>query len=215
MPPWFYYLGTYAVKLLLFLLTRYQVIGKENIPTQGALIIAANHLSNIDPPLLSASIPRRIVFMAKGELFWHPIFGPLTRGWHAFPVYRGRLDLKALRRAQQVLQRGMVLGMFPEAMRSANSQLQPAYTGVALISLKNESPILPVGITGSEKILKSLIRLRRPHVTVNIGKPFIPPSNESKRTKEKLIPATDFIMMRIAELLPQSYRGHYGDREGV
>jgi 1-acyl-sn-glycerol-3-phosphate acyltransferase len=211
--PWFYYAGTWFMKSMLFLLTRCQVAGKENIPNEGPLIVVANHLSNTDPPLLSASIPRRIVFMAKEELFRHPFFGPLTRGWHAFPVHRGRLDLEALRNAQQVLKQGMVLGMFPEAMRSSNTQMQQAYTGVALIAFRSNATLLPVGITGSHKMVKHGFTLRRPLIKVNIGKPFTLPPPKGRLTKEQLSPATDFIMKRVAELLPESYRGYYGDRK--
>jgi len=212
--PWFYYTGTWLMKSLLFLFTRCRVEGKENIPRKGPLIVVANHLSNTDPPLLSAIIPRRIVFMAKEELFRHPFFGPLTRGWHAFPVHRGRLDLEALRNSQQVLKQGMVLGMFPEAMRSSNTQMQQAYTGVALIAFRSNATILPVGITGSQKMVKHGFTLRRPLVTVNIGKPFTLTRPEGKLTKEQLSSTTELIMRRVAELLPESYRGYYGDRKG-
>jgi 1-acyl-sn-glycerol-3-phosphate acyltransferase len=212
--PWFYYLGTYLLmKPLFLLLSRWRVEGKENIPREGPLIVVANHLSNTDPPLLSACIPRRIVFMAKEELFRHIVFGPLTRGWHAFPVRRGRLDLEALRNAQQVLKKGMVLGMFPEAMRSSDAQMQQAYTGAALIAYRGESAILPVGITGSHKLIKYGFTFRRPLVKVNIGKPFTLPPYDGRLTKDQLSSATDFIMKHVAELLPESYRGYYGDRK--
>jgi len=213
--PWFYYFGTYLlVKPLLFLLSRWRVEGKENIPREGPLIVVANHLSNTDPPLLSACIPRRIVFMAKEELFRNVIFGPLTRGWHAFPVRRGQLDLEALRNAQEVLKKGMVLGMFPEAMRSPDARMQQAYTGAALIAYRGKATILPVGITGSNKLIRYGFTLRRPLVTTTIGTPFTLPPAQGKLTKEQLASATDIIMGRVAELLPESYRGYYGDHKG-
>jgi len=198
------------MKLLLRLLTRWRVQGKENIPVQGSLIIVANHLNLIDPPLLSASIPRRIVFMAKEELFHSLIFGPLVRGWHAFPVRREQLDREALRQAQQVLSEGLALGMFPEGARSATAQMQQAYAGASLVALRSGAPILPVGITGTEKIKSPIALLRRPKVTVNIGRPLNLPSIDGKLTRAQLASATDFIMEHIAELLPQSHRGVYG-----
>ena len=202
------------MKLLLCLLARWRVQGKENIPAQGPLIIVSNHLNLIDPPLLSASIQRRIVFMAKEELFHSLIFGPLVRGWHAFPVRREQLDREALRQAQRVLSEGLALGMFPEGARSATAQMQQAYAGASLVALRSGAPILPVGITGTEKIKSPLALLRRPRVTVNIGIPLNLPSVDGKLTRTQLASATDFIMEHIAELLPQSYRGVYGGDEG-
>ena len=213
--PWFYYFGTYLlIKPLLLLLSRWRVEGKENIPREGPLIVVANHLSNTDPPLLSVCIPRRIVFMAKEELFRNVVFGPLTRGWHAFPVRRGQLDLEALRNAQEVLKKGMVLGMFPEAMRSSDARMQQAYTGAALIAYRGKATILPVGITGSHRLIRYGFTLRRPLVTANIGKPFTLPPAQGKLTKEQLSSATDIIMGKVAELLPESYRGYYGYHKG-
>ena len=174
------------------------------------MIIVSNHLSLVDPPLLSASIPRRIVFMAKEELFHSLIFAPLVRGWHAFPVRRGELDREALRQAQQVLGEGLALGMFPEAVRSATAQMQQAYAGSSLLALHSGAPVLPVGIAGTEKIRNPIALLRRPEVTVNIGRPLNLPPVDGRLTRAQLASATDFIMGHIAELLPQSYRGVYG-----
>jgi 1-acyl-sn-glycerol-3-phosphate acyltransferase len=212
--PWFYYLGTMLMKFLLVLLARWRVKGKENIPAQGPFIVVANHLSLIDPPLLSASIPRRIVFMAKEEAFRHPVEGPLVRGWRAFPVHRERLDREALRRAQQVLEEGLALGMFPEGKRSPTAQMQQGFPGTSLLALRNVAPILPVGITGTEKINGITFIFRRPQITVNIGEPFNLPPIDDRLTRAGLARATDLIMGRIAQLLPESYLGFYGERGG-
>ena len=210
----FYYLGTMLMKFLLVLLTRWRVKGKENIPAQGPLIVVANHLSLIDPPLLSASIPRRIVFMAKEEAFRHPVEGPLVRGWRAFPVHRERLDREALRRAQQVLEEGLALGMFPEGKRSPTAQMQQGFSGTSLLALRNVAPILPVGITGTERINGITFIFRRPQITVNIGEPFNIPPIDDRLTRAGLARATDLIMGRIAQLLPESYLGFYVERGG-
>ena len=207
-----YYLGTALMKLLLLLFTRWQVEGRENVPSRGPLIIVANHLSLADPPLLSASIPRRIVFMAKKEAFRSLIMGPLVRAWRAFPVQRDRLDREALHRAQQVLEQGLVLGMFPEGRRSITTEMQRAYPGTSLVAIRNGAPILPVAITGSEKI-SPLGLLRRPEIVVKIGEPLSLPPTDGKLTQRQLAVATDIIMARIAELLPPSYRGNYGGKE--
>ena len=211
---WFYYLGiTFVLRPMLFLLTCYRVNGKKNVPKQGPLIIVANHLSNIDPPLLSTSLPRRIVFMAKEEMFRHPVLGPFARGWHAFPVNRDKLDREALRQADQVVRQGLVLALFPEGTRSSTAKLQHGYTGAALIALRSGCQIVPVGITGTENFSKIGFIFHRSKVTVNIGKPFTLPAHSGRMTKEQLALATDLMMKKIAELLPESYRGYYADRE--
>ena len=212
---WFYYLGIiFVMRPMLFLLTCYRVSGKANVPKQGPLIIVANHLSNVDPPLLATSLPRRIVFMAEEELFRHPILGPLSRGWRAFPINRDKLDREALRQADQVVRQGLALGLFPEGTRSSTAKLQQGYTGAALIALRSGCQILPVGISGAEDFNKLGFVFHRPKVTVNIGKPFTLPVHGGRMTKEQLAPAADMMMKKIAELLPESYRGYYADREG-
>jgi 1-acyl-sn-glycerol-3-phosphate acyltransferase len=152
--------------------------------------------------------------MSKEEVFHNPLLGPLARGWQAFPVRRGVFDREALRRTEQLLDEEQVLGMFPESMRSATAQMQQGLTGTALIALRKGATILPVGITGTEKIDGISIIFRHPTITVSIGEPFKLPAIDGRRTKSHLGPATDFIMERIAELLPESYRGYYGDGKG-
>ena len=202
----FYFFANLTMKALLKIFTRWHVIGIENVPREGAIIVVANHLNLIDPPLLGASIPRRIKFMAKQELF-RPLFSRFVMiGYGAFAVRRGQLDRQAMRQALNHLQKGHVLGMFPEGKRSPDRRIQPPQFGVSLLASRSESCILPVGISGSEQVkgIKSL--LNRPAITVNIGAPFqLPPSNH-KSNREKLARNSEIIMERISALLPEIYR---------
>ncbi|MCL0057924.1 1-acyl-sn-glycerol-3-phosphate acyltransferase [Dehalococcoidales bacterium] len=208
---WFYYVGRLLMRISLILLTHWQVKGKENIPSQGPLLIVANHLNLADPPLLGVSLNRKVVFMAKEELFRSPFSSYFVRSFGSFPVRRGQLDREALRQANRFLTQGLALVMFPEGKRSKNGQLQPASPGSALIALRSGVPILPVGITGTEKIRGLAWLWRRPRITVNIGHPFYLPPVSSNLTKAKLAELTNFIMRRIAELLPPEYQGNYAE----
>jgi len=209
--PWFYYVGRVLIRITLFLLTNWHVKGKENIPGQGPLIVVSNHLNLADPPVIAVSLSRNAIFMAKEELFRSRFSSYFIGSFGAFPVHRGQLDRKALRQAQRILAEGSVLIMFPEATRSKNAQLQPAFPGSALVALRSGAPILPIGITGTERIRGATWWLRRPRLTVNIGPPFHLPPADSKLSKTELAEITNLIMGHIARLLPVEYRGSYSE----
>lgn len=210
--PWFYYVVRVIVKTLLLLLTNWQVRGRENVPNEGAVIVVANHLNLADPLVLGASLGRKVAFMAKRELFHSRISRYFVRGLGAFSAQRGQLAREALRQASQILANSLALAVFPEGSRSKNAQLQSAFPGSALIALRNGIPILPVGITGTEKIKGAAWFLHRPKITVSIGRPFSLPPVGSKLTRAELAELTNSIMGRIAELLPPEYRGNYAEQ---
>ncbi len=212
--PWFYWTATFLMKVILLALSRWQVNFQGEVPKSGPLIIVANHVDFIDPPLLSASIPRRIVFMAKQESYSSP-GGIFIRFFGAFPVRRGEPDRRALRRAESVLREGLALGMFPEGTRSRTAKIQRPKGGASLVALRSGALILPVGISGSEAVSGLGFIFRRPKITVNVGRPFTLPLREGKTTAAQLDKLSDLIMERIADLLPESYRGAYGRSEDV
>lgn len=203
----------FLAHILISLCTRFYIQGKENVPRQGAIMVVANHLSSADPVLLGAKLERRIIFMAKEELFRNWVSGYIVRQFGAFPVYRGSGDREALRQANRVLKNGNALGMFPEGKRSTRGSMNPAALGSALIAYNNRVPILPVGITGSERIRGISWVLRRPKVTLNIGRTFDLPNRGYSLTREQLMELTGIIMNHISELLPEKYHGEYAIRE--
>ncbi len=211
--PLFYDVSIAALRAALFSLTRWEVKGQRNVPRDGPLIIVANHLSLIDPPLVSACVSRRIIFMAKDELFssWGGIF---VRAFGAFPVRRGSLDRTAVRRAMQILEKGQTLGMFPEGKRSHNQQMNEAQLGIAMIALRSGAPILPAGISGSENVNGPQFIWQRPRITVTIGRPFSFPRAEGKLTRDHLGQTANKIMGHIAETLPPEYRGIWEHQDG-
>ena len=210
---WVYYGGKFLTGAVLFLLTRWRVRGKENVPAQGPLLIVANHINLADPPIVGVSIGRKATFMAKEELFRSRFSGYLMRSLGAFPIRRRGMNKEALHKAEQFLSQGMALIMFPEGRRSRGAQLESAFSGSALIASRSGAPILPIGITGTEKIKGIAWLLRRPQITVNIGCPFYLLSANGKLTRVELAEFTNSIMEHIAELLPVKYRGNYVGRK--
>ncbi len=188
-----------------FLRDGLRVEGLENIPA-GGCIVAGNHIATCDPPLIGALIRRRDVhYMAKAEAFAKRRTGWLIAGYNAFPVARHTADRLAIRRSLAVLAQGRVLIMMPEGTRSPDATLQRAEPGVGLIARRSWAPIVPVGVWGSENALPKGASLpRHAEVHVRYGAAVHLP-NARMSSQE----SADWIMERIAEQLPERYRGVY------
>jgi 1-acyl-sn-glycerol-3-phosphate acyltransferase len=191
---------------------RWRVLGREHVPASGPLLIVANHLNNADPPLIGATIRnRRIRFMAKFELFQGGRKSLPIRLFGAFPVRRFAADLAALRAAQELLKAGEAVAILPEGHRNrAGIGMQPAHPGAALVALRSGAPILPVAITGSERIHGLGILMQRPRITVTIGEPFVL-ERPAKLDRTAVEAGTEAIMRSIATLLPPAYRGVWAE----
>ena len=214
MIPFVYNAATWISRyMLLPPYARITVHGIENIPTTGPLVLASNHLNDADPGILCTRIPRRIVFMTKAELFRVPVLGQFLRGFGAFPVRRNEADFSALRQANEALKQGLALCIFPEGTRGGpEARLREGWPGAALIALRNDVPVVPVAITGSQRLSLPWLFLRpfRPYrVTLTAGQPFkLPrPQRLNAATAKE---GTRLIMEKIAALLPPEYRGYYG-----
>jgi 1-acyl-sn-glycerol-3-phosphate acyltransferase len=190
----------------------------DEIPRTGPLIIAANHASNLDAPVLGAwlipRLGRRIHWLGKRELFAWPIVGWVAANGGVHPVDRDSADVEAFRLASRILDAGHILFVFPEGTRSPDGALQEARDGVALLALRTGAPIVPIGIGGTSRVWPKGQRLPHPggHVVVRVGSPFRPadelPAGTDRRTAKRLV--TRMIMDRIAGLLPPGQRGIYG-----
>jgi len=202
-----YWVERFIVRVLLRILTRWEVVGLENVPSQGPFIVITNHLSMVDPPAVMAALPCRVVAMAASKYIRHP-FGFLLGTANVIFVRRGQPDRRALRKALAVLASGGVLGIAPEGTRSKTGALQRGKPGAAYLALRANVPLLPVALTGTERFFRDLARLRRPHLRVVIGKPFRLEVPEG--TERPLQALTDQMMQRLAALLPPEYRGVYG-----
>jgi len=206
----FYYLNFSWVWVLLMFITSRDIQGRENVPRKGALIVASNHLSNGDPPILTIAVPRQIVWLTKAEWFKTPVIGPIFRLAGMIPVRRFEADLQALRRAQHVLRDGGVLAMFPEGTRGGDKGLRAGELGTALIALRTGTPVLPIAIWGTEHVKLPRDFFRRTRAHVRFGKPFTLEAS-GRVTRDDAASGTDTIMKEIAALLPERYRGAYKD----
>jgi 1-acyl-sn-glycerol-3-phosphate acyltransferase len=195
---------------LFTVLARPQVVGQENIPGQGAVILAMNHLSRVDSPLVAVTVTRTDATALIGHSYKKilPIRW-LVDLWGGTWINRDQTDMGALRIALAILEQGGLLGLAPEGTRSRTGGLIPAKTGVAYLADKSGALILPVAISGSENLFSELRHLRRAKIRLEYGVPFSLPRVDRKDRDEGLQRNTDEIMCHIAAMLPEQYWGVY------
>ena len=151
----------------------FRVLGAENVPREGAVLLAANHASMLDPPIVGAGAPRPLHFMAKAELFRIPLFGGLIRRLNAHPVERDGADAGALREALKLLRAEKALLVFPEGTRGTEGTLRPGRPGTGMLAALSEAPVVPVYIQGSGRALpRGATCPRRARITVAYGPPL-------------------------------------------
>ena len=202
----------WSFNLAFALLTDRDVEGLENLPPHGPYIMAINHLSYFDAPLMYGLIGgEHITGWAANKYHRHPLFGPIVRLGGGIFIRRGEVDRGALASAVEWLKQGKVFAMSPEGTRSKTGALARAKTGAAYLAHQVNVPIVPAAISGTEKLGQALLRLRRARLVVRFGKLFrLLPLPEGDRVAG-LRKHTDEIMCRIAALLPPAYRGFYAE----
>lgn len=194
-----------------------RVVGREDVPRRGALIICSNHPSTVDPVVLPAFVPRADTWsMAKSE--WFEGSGFLARAfamYHAFPVVRHSPDRRGLRRAREVVDHGGALLIYPEGERwttVGTRGLLPAQAGAGFLARLTRVPVLPVAIVGTDLCFpKGAVMPRRERVELRFGKPVRVREHRPDGTRVGNQDATDAIMVAIARLLPPELRGAYAD----
>lgn len=197
--------------------------GQQNIPAEGGFILVGNHLHNLDPVFMLTSSTRPVFFMAKQELFQFFGIRQLITWAGAFSVNRGKMDLSAIKHGQMVLQEGIGLGIYPEGTRSLSRKIEKVLPGAGLFATGGDYLIVPCTITGSERLPfngakgKGELPVRNPGhkgVLVQFGEPFrLPDEIDGKKVNAKA--ATDYMMRKVAEMLPEEYRGIYGEETVV
>ena len=210
--------------LIMHSVSDFHVRGFENVPDTGPLVGTWNHLSEFDPIVGVLCSPLPPFVMTKAEYFKTPVLGGVVTIVGSFPVRRGEADRQAIKTALSVIKRGWLLGIYPEGTRSKTFQLQEAQPGAAMIATAGDPLVVPVALWGTENIMrrKKWGFLKHPRVEVVCGQPYklkeeaarfatehgLPPSGKKGR-HDNLEFLSDILMLKIAELLPDDYRGEF------
>jgi 1-acyl-sn-glycerol-3-phosphate acyltransferase len=207
--PRFYRSVRVIIEALFKVATRREFAGLENLAIEPPYIVALNHTSVFDTPVMLTVIRHRVMAFTADKHKQSPLYGPLLVAMGTIWVRRGEVDRQALREALMWLDQGGVLGVAPEGTRARGPYaLQKGKPGIAYLATRADVPVLPVGISGSERLKGNLPRLRRTDLRVAVGEPIRLPKSGRVRGAE-LREYTDLIMARIADLLPEEYRGAY------
>jgi 1-acyl-sn-glycerol-3-phosphate acyltransferase len=160
---------------------RVTVEGAEEVPDRGPVILAPVHRSNIDFLVVSEVTRRKLFYMAKDSLWKSPRFGTFLESIGAFPVHREGADRLALDRAQDVLERGEALILFPEGTRRSGPVVEDLHEGAAFLAARTGAPIIPIGIGGSDKAMPKGSKMVRPvKIALVVGQPLAAPARSAK-----------------------------------
>ena len=202
------------IRLIFNLIAHVEVRGYENLPKEGGFVIATNHLGFMDVPIAFYGLDRWDMFVMIGEKWQNVgLFRWVGKYFNFIFIDRFNPDIKTLRKVISLMEENNILVIAPEGTRSRTGSLIEAKPGASYLATKLNRPIIPVGITGTEDetLLSNLKKLRRGHIIVTAGKPFMLPPLPKQNRDEVLKQYTDDIMCHIAALLPEKYRGVYAN----
>lgn len=191
-------------------LTRTEFIGTENIPLEGGVLIACNHMSRMDIPVLFLT-PNRpdMTALVTTKYLKYPLIRWFIVTAEGIWLDRETADFSAFRKAVEALKMGKAVGIAPEGTRSHTRALIEGKPGTALLSLRTGVPIIPTAITGTEDAVEQMLHLKRPHLLTQYGKPIHPPVLDRQNREGQLQHLTDEIMCQIAAMMPEKYHGFY------
>ena len=212
-----YFIGWCAFRALYKFYFRWRVYNAERVPLEGAVILASNHASFIDPPLVGSGVKRGINYLARENLFRFPVMGSVLRQWQVVPVDRDGGGAAGLRAILDRLLAGGAIILFPEGTRTRDGKLQPARSGIGLTVIKSTAPVVPARVFGTFEAYGRHLSLPRPHrVAVKYGQPmrFEQLRAEAKvcskaRLKQIYQQVADEIMAAIAKLEPYEDKSQF------
>lgn len=205
-----YRIGGRIFRLIFSSYFHWRVFHPERVPLAGPVILACNHTSYLDPPLVGSALSRPINYLARDSLFRFPIAGSVMRSWNAVPVDRDGTSPRGLRNILERLKAGGGIVLFPEGTRSHDGRLQPAKSGIGFVVIKSNAPVVPVRVFGTFEAYGRQMTIPRPHpVAVKYGQPldFAKERAEAatcpkERLKELYQQVADRLMAEIARLEP-------------
>jgi 1-acyl-sn-glycerol-3-phosphate acyltransferase len=212
-----YFLGWCAYRTVFTLYFRWRVYHPERVPLQGGVILASNHASFLDPPLVGAGLRRSINYLARENLFRFPVMGWVLRQWQVVPVDRDGGGAKGLRAILDRLLAGGAIILFPEGTRTRDGKLQPARSGIGLAVIKSTAPVVPVRVFGTFEAYGRHLRIPRPYrVAVKYGQPMLFKGLRAEakvcsksRLKEIYQQVANELMAAIAKLEPHADKAQF------
>lgn len=204
-PPkhfWLAHVVRATLGALLLALFRVTIVGRDNLPATGGFVLAGNHVSYGDPVLIWCAVPRPAHFMARSSLWKHAFLGWCLDQFWAFPVERGTADRAALTKANTILAAGEPVGIFPNGTRNVNGEPIEPQDGAAFIASRAGVPLVPVGISGTDRIRPKGSRLIHfPRCTIAVGEPVLASDFDGLGRKETVAAMTAEVMRRIEALV--------------
>jgi 1-acyl-sn-glycerol-3-phosphate acyltransferase len=186
------------------------VLELQKIPMQGPLIVISNHTGQIEVPIVYAFLqPRKLTGWAKVEAWDNKFLNWVFGVWNMIPVRRGEADMHALKAALRALEKGLIFGIAPEGTRNYNGRLKRGIPGAVIVALRSGAPIIPVAHWGGEKFMKNLKRFKRTEFHIRVGEPFKLNVEGMKVSAEMRQQIVDEMMVQIAKMMPEEYRGEY------
>lgn len=215
MGPLGLFLG-YACRLGLEVMCRVDKSDLHKIPQKGPIIAYSNHTGSIEVPIIFTELlPRPVTGLAKVETWDGWFLNFIFNQWEIIPIHRGEADMAAMRKSLEALEKGCILGIAPEGTRNKTGAMIKAQPGIVTLAQRSGATLIPLGNWGGENFLKNLKHLKRTEFNIRVGEPFKVNTRGERVTGELRQRIADEMMYKVAELLPERYRGVYGDLENA